>query len=105
MSYFQYKDNKNNYIKIKNIFTCTSTSARGGKAHNNLILIDENKLLNQIKKNTKPSYQAIYGDDDKLENNIANFGLNPGEIAVRYGNEYNGFSIRAIEEIKPILTG
>ncbi|AYV78574.1 MAG: DEAD/SNF2-like helicase, partial [Edafosvirus sp.] len=66
--------------------------------------MDEKKLWKYIKKNAKPSYQADYDDNGKLINNITNNGLNEGEIAVRGGGEYTGFSIKAVEFIKPLLT-
>jgi len=66
--------------------------------------MDEKNLWKYIKKNTKPSYQADYDENDKLINNITNNGLNEGEVAVRGGGEYTGFSIKALELIKPLLT-
>lgn len=62
------------------------------------------QLIKNIKKNTKPSYQARYDDNNKLEQNIANFGLQIDDRAIREGGEYNGIIISALEPIKPLLT-
>ncbi len=66
--------------------------------------MDEKKLWIFVKNNAKPSYKAILDDKNKPANVVANKGLEEGEIAVRGGAEYNGFGIRALEYIKPILT-
>jgi hypothetical protein len=66
--------------------------------------MDEKKLWKYIQKNTKASFQAVYDDNNKLLDIIANKGLDEGQIAVRGSGEYDGFSIRALENIKPILT-
>ncbi len=66
--------------------------------------MDEKKLWKYIRKNSKPSFEAPYNDDDKLLDVVANRGLDPGQIAVRGSGEYDGFSIRAITTIKPVLT-
>ncbi|AYV81014.1 MAG: DEAD/SNF2-like helicase [Harvfovirus sp.] len=69
-----------------------------------MIELSEKKLFRYIKKNTKPSFQAHLDRDGKLINNIANKGLKEGEIAVRHGQEYNGFALKALEDIPPLLT-
>ncbi|AYV84138.1 MAG: DEAD/SNF2-like helicase [Hyperionvirus sp.] len=66
--------------------------------------MSEKKLFRYIRKNVKSSFEAHVGGDGKLVNNIANRGMKEGDIAVRGGKEYTGFSIRALEEIKPLLT-
>src|ERR1700753_1612484 len=65
--------------------------------------MDEKKLWKYIKRNSKSSYQALV-NNNKPDNIIANKGLKEGEIAIRHGGEYNGFAIRALENIKPVLT-
>jgi len=62
------------------------------------------KLIKNIKRYTKPSYIAGRDENRKLHKDISNFGLTIGQIAVREGGEYNGFTIRAEENMRPILT-
>lgn len=68
--------------------------------------MDEKILWKIIRKKSKPSYQTVvdYNKNKKPINNVANKGLKEGEIAVRGAGEYNGFSIKALENIKPLLT-
>ena len=66
--------------------------------------MDETKLWKFIKSNTKASFKSYVDENNKPFNTIANKGLKEGEIAIRYGAEYSGFSIKALEYIKPILT-
>ena len=63
-----------------------------------------NKFIKSIEENTKSSNRALYDDQGKIDRIIANYGLQVGEIAIRTSGEYSGFSIKALEEIKPILT-
>lgn len=108
----KYITNKKNYIEIKN--QCNDNQyQRGGKfgekkeiKHNvaKNSQISEKDLIILIEENTKPSMRARTEDDGSLENNIANYGMVPGDMAVRDGAEYNGLTIRATEIIKPILT-
>ncbi len=109
MSFLLYKNNKFNYTKIKkypNFILDDTLIQLGGDRDKNTSknIIDEKKLLQLIDKNTKSTQRALYEEDGKLVNNIANKGLNPGEMAIRGGGEYNGLVIRAVEYIKPILT-
>jgi superfamily II DNA or RNA helicase len=66
--------------------------------------MDEKNLWRYVLKNAKPSYQASLDEKGKPYKSIANKGLKEGEIAVRGGSEYANFSIKALEDIKPILT-
>lgn len=66
--------------------------------------MDEKVLWKYIKNNTKPSYTASIDEDGNLYNDICNKGLEEGQVAVRNGGEYNGFAIRALEYIRPVLT-
>ena len=66
--------------------------------------MDEKVLWKYIKNNTKSSYTASEDEDGNLYNDICNKGLEEGQIAVRHGGEYNGFAIKALEYIRPVLT-
>lgn len=66
--------------------------------------VTETQLINIIKENTKAAYRASVDDNNNLINNIANKGLQKGEVAVRGSGEYQGIAIRALEEIRPVLT-
>lgn len=95
--YVKYMKYKSKYLSLHN--------KEGGainKQHN--LIVNEKNILKYIEKNTKSSLQATYDNNNKLEKNISNYGLQKGEIATREGGEYNGFSIKALEEIKPVLT-
>ena len=104
----KYKINKHIYISLlnDNIYQIGGTKDKDKIKINTAIpqTITEKDLSKYVESNTKPAYQAYREDDNTLINNIANNGLQIGEIAVRHGGEYNGFAIRALEEIKPILT-
>lgn len=65
---------------------------------------EKNNLWKYVLENSKASYQAQYDDNGNLYNSVANKGLEINEIATRIGGEYGGFSIKALETIKPILT-
>jgi superfamily II DNA or RNA helicase len=99
--YEAYKDNKNNYFLLLNLFCNKIGGANKIKPKET---ITEKALWKYVEKNTKSSQQATFDDEGKLINNVANYGLQNGQIAVRGGGEYNGFSIKALEDIKPILT-
>jgi hypothetical protein len=62
------------------------------------------KLIKEIKNKCPPSLQADYDDDNKLIKNVANYGLQIGQMAIRDGGEYNNLTIMALENIKPLLT-
>jgi hypothetical protein len=64
----------------------------------------EKNLWKFVKDNSKPAYQTVYDDQDNEIENIANKGLVVGESAIRAGKEYNGLTLKALEDIKPILT-
>src|SRR5687768_10260431 len=66
--------------------------------------MNDKEFYKNILNKTKISYKALLDDRDKIVKNIANKGLKVDQIAVRYGAEYNGFSIKALEHIKPLLT-
>jgi len=66
--------------------------------------MDEKVLWKYIKKNTKSSYTASEDENGNLYNDICNKGLEEGQIAIRNGGEYNGFGIKAVEYIRPVLT-
>ena len=66
--------------------------------------MDEKKLWKHVRRNAKPAFKAFIDNNNKPANIIANKGLKSGQIAVRGSGEYNGFAIKALEDIKPILT-
>jgi len=94
-----YKHNKSDYLVLKQYLLLGGAT----KSQSNTI-ISEKDLISYIEDNTKSSFSARYEDDGKLSNIIANNGLSSGELAIREGGEYNGLVIRALEDIKPILT-
>jgi hypothetical protein len=58
-----------------------------------------------ILKNTKPSFKAKTNDNGKPYNIISNKGIKAGQLAIKTKNgEYNGFSVRILEDVKPLLT-
>lgn len=62
-------------------------------------------LIKRIKEHTKKSYQARITDTGKPHNNVCNYGLEVGDICIRWGEgEYKNFSVMALERIKPLLT-
>lgn len=71
----------------------------------NTISVSEKDLAKLILTDSKKSFKAKKDNNDKLLNNIANNGLNINEIASRTTlGEYSGFTIQALEIIKPLLT-
>lgn len=57
--------------------------------------------LDQVKK----SFKVRLDEKGKRLNSVANFGLLKNEVAIRSNKgEYSGFSIKALEDIKPLLT-
>src|SRR5579872_5082890 len=103
-----YHRNKCAYLNIKNY---EMNALIGGKKTSKDSQSKESKKNNKKKtlwkfvmQHSKPSYEAQYDDDGTLFNTVANKGLEPNQIAVRIGGEYDGFSIKALETIKPILT-
>lgn len=106
-----YKRNKIDYLNLKKYLNESIFLLTGGAKSKSLSSIDltkniisEKDLISYIEEHTKATYQAVYDDDGKLSNNVANNGLTQGQLAIREGGEYNGLIIRATEEIKPILT-
>lgn len=101
----KYIDNKKNYIAMKQIseslLPLSLPLQQGGKTDKQ---ISEKDLIDLIEKNTKSSMREITDENGIPDNNIANYGMNPGDMAIRDGGEYNGLVIRALEVIKPILT-
>ena len=99
-----YRINKAASIKLKSY----NQNLIGGRVNNNTInttdTINEKNLIKYIDQNTKASLRASYDDNGNLSSNVANKGLNVGEIAIRGKGEYGGLAIRALEYIKPILT-
>lgn len=62
-------------------------------------------LIERITKETGSRYSTRVDEKGKWIKNVANFGLNPGEMAtVARNGEYHGITIEAMERIKPILT-
>ena len=58
-----------------------------------------------VLSDTKKSFSARKDIKGKLYRNVANYGLKKGDVAVRdRGADYNGFTIQADEDIKPLLT-
>lgn len=65
----------------------------------------KNDIINEVKSKTKSNFRARIDNNQKLIKNVANFGLSKGQIAVRMGEgEYTGFSVKALEDIKPLIT-
>lgn len=61
-------------------------------------------LINNI-KTCKKSFCAKINDNNKPYNNAANYGGKEGDIFVRTTDgEYTGFSIKLLENLKPLLT-
>ena len=53
----------------------------------------------------KPSYRAKRDPKGILLPTIANYGIKKGQTAIRaHGKDYIGFSIQALDDIKPLLT-
>ena len=105
MSILLYKKNKIKYMGIKilsNQLPDDDMNLTGGNSNKNII---DEKKLQLIDKNTKSSQIAIHEDNDKIVNNIADKGLEPGKMAIRGEKEYKKVtSGRIVEYIKPILT-
>lgn len=101
MSFLMYRENKESYLRLKDPDSYHINLVGGDKNNN---MIDEKSLIKYIEKNTMVSFQASYDDSGSLTANVANQGMNPGDLAIREGGEYNGLVIRALEEIRPILT-
>ncbi len=102
----RYIINKKNYIIMKN-----NGNQCGGKLteqlnkqSNKKEQITEKDLIDLIQQNTKSSMRARIDEDGSLDNNIANYGMVSGDLAMRDRGEYNGLVIRALETIKPVLT-
>lgn len=69
----------------------------------------EKELIKNIIKNTKKSFKARTivnnSGNEVLLKNIANYGLKINQSAIRSSKgEYYGFTIKALEQIKPLLT-
>jgi len=62
------------------------------------------KLIKTIKASTPPSLAAVTDDENKLDKNIANYGMLLGQYAIREGGEYDGLTIKAEEVIRPLIT-
>jgi hypothetical protein len=63
------------------------------------------ELWKKILTETMKSYQARLDEAGKPYNNVANFGLDIGQISyVRRNGEYHNFRVKALEVIKPLLT-
>lgn len=117
-----YQNNKNDYSDLQTLHTMdpvllyernfysyddssTQSELFGGTNKTDIINnIDENNIIKIIEQETKSSMRAIYDEDGSLAKTISNYGLQIGEMATRFGAEYYGLSIKAIEEIRPILT-
>lgn len=62
-------------------------------------------LISQVRKQTKESYKTVYNSKNKPVKSIANFGLKKDQVATkRDSGEYAGMSIRATEDIPPIIS-
>ena len=63
------------------------------------------QLSKKVLKDTMVSFQIRTDAKGKPINSVGNYGLNINEISIRdRGGEYTGFSIQAMEYIKPLLT-
>ena len=63
------------------------------------------KLWQLVLTDSKKSFQARKDDSGKLLNNITNNGLKKDGIAIRLRDgEYTDFSIKVLEDVKPLLT-
>jgi len=62
-------------------------------------------IIKLVRSNTKESYKCVLNEANKPVKSIANFGLKKDQVAIkRDTGEYAGMSIKATEDIFPILT-
>ena len=67
--------------------------------------MDNSNLWKEVLTNSKKSYQASYDENSVLRNTVANFGLGKNQCCIRTRDgEYTDFSIKTLENIKPLLT-
>ena len=63
------------------------------------------KIWQDVLSNSKKSFQARKDDSGKLLNIITNNGLKKDGIAIRTRDgEYTDFSVKVLEDVKPLLT-
>ncbi len=62
-------------------------------------------LFKLIKENTKSNYRAVYDENHKLFNNVANYGGNISTKAmVGRKGEYYGLTVEFLSNVKPLIT-